>query len=119
MLQVLSQFVSTELYIPFAQTMVDAIPNCLYGNVPKEELEKNLSTPNLKSGEQKPGVVKKVLNKERSNHLALAFTGSFARFTTNIGINKLRCSFTTATTAQKGQAVPSLFKSNSGRKASS
>ena len=73
----------------FAQTMVDGIPNCLYGDVPKEDLEKNLSTPNLKSAEQKPEVVKKVLNKERSNHLTLAFSSSFARFTTNNGINKL------------------------------
>ena len=89
MLRLLSQFVPTDLYIPFAQTMVDGVPNCLYGDVPKEELEKNLSTPNLKLAEQKPEVVKKVLNKERLNHLTLAFSGSFARFTTSIGINKL------------------------------
>ena len=68
MLRVLSQFVPTELYIPFAQTMVDGVPNCLYGNVPKEELERNLSMPNLKSAEQKPEVVKKKysIKKERT-----------------------------------------------------
>ena len=89
MLRVLSQFVPTDLYIPFAQTMVDGVLNCLYGDVPKEELEKNLSPLNLKSAEQKLEVVQKVLNKERLNHLTLAFSGSFARFTTSIGINKL------------------------------
>ena len=33
MLRVLSQFVPTELYIPFARTMVDGVPNCLYGDL--------------------------------------------------------------------------------------
>ena len=47
MLRTMSHIVPDDIYLPFAATFIDGVPNCFYGDVENSELEENLKTDNL------------------------------------------------------------------------
>lgn len=85
----MSHIVPDDIYLPFAATLIDGVPNCLYGEVENSELEANLSTNNLPAVVRKPDLVRKMLRKEERNHLLFTFSRTLSRFTPDIGIIKL------------------------------
>jgi len=85
----MSHIVPDHLFLPFAATLIDGVPNCLYGDLQHEELEANLATANLPAANKNPPLINKAITKERVNHLSFTFHRSLARFIPNIGIIKL------------------------------
>ena len=69
--------------------MVDGIPNCFYGTVTVEELNVNLSTPNLPSVRKMLKLIDKASTKERVNHLLICFSHSLSHLVPGIAIVKL------------------------------
>ena len=63
MLRTMTHVLPDDVFLPFAATMVDGIPNCLYGNLTAAELDANLSTPNLLSVWKIPELIGKVITK--------------------------------------------------------
>ena len=85
----MTQNIPNNMFLPFAATMVDGIPNCLYGTISAAELDANLSTPNLPSVQKMPELINKAITKEQVNNLSICFSRSLSCFVPDIGIVKL------------------------------
>ena len=53
MMKVISHILPDEMFLNLGAGLIDGVPNCLYSDVPNEELEANLAIYNL------PGAMKK------------------------------------------------------------
>ena len=88
-LQTMMHIFLNDEFLPFAATMVDGIPDCLYRMVLAAELDTNLSTPNLPLVQNMLQLIDKAITKEQVNHLSICFSRSLSHFICNIGIVKL------------------------------
>jgi hypothetical protein len=89
MMKVMSHILPDEMFLGLGAGLIDGVPNCLYGDVPNEELQVNLATENLPGAMKKPELIDKAIRKEEVNHLSMTFDRDLAMFTPNIGIIKL------------------------------
>ena len=88
-LRILSHILPDKLFLPYAATLIEGVPNCLHGHVPSDELYTNLATDNLQSVKHKPELVTKAIKKEKVNHLSFTCSRELARFTPNLGVIKI------------------------------
>ena len=47
MMKVMSHILPNEMLLNLGERLLNGVPNCLYGDIPNEELKANLSTDNL------------------------------------------------------------------------
>ena len=89
MLKVMTHILPDEMFLGLGAGLIDGVPNCMYGDVPNEELMANLATENLPGAMRKPALINKAIKKEEVNHLSMTFDRKLAMFTPHIGIIKL------------------------------
>jgi len=89
MMKVMSHILPEDMFLGLGAGLIDGVPNCLYGDVPNEELQTNLATENLPGAMKKPELIDKAIRKEEVNHLSMTFDRDLVMFTPHIGIIKL------------------------------
>ena len=78
-----------ENFLALGVALIYGVPNCLYGDVPHEDIQANLDTDNLPAAVRKPALSTTAIKKEERTHLSLCFDSLVTSFTPNLGLIKL------------------------------